>query len=343
MRKIPEDSLYEANGYASPAHHTEARCPEIAPNVLSLPRIDKKIPLVYAEPCDRKLLDLAKSMMTAGCEFEDVEYKPIHQIIHEGINQFIGDIVGDYISELYVEKWDGGKINLSFNFPLDQSPAFMCHDRLKSMQETGKGLVEYALSVLYHSPVPVLTPGDFMTLIEMIEWLGFQDESEYIAEMMSDGETSEEDIDCLRLENVLKVIPQWSLDACHSDPQEMRQKVQIKQLNNEDKKLLSLLDRLMKITQVEMTEAKEGRLYHGYNEFTAIMFMDDASEGGMYFHIIDNVYRGSMESSEHEDNSLFSLIIDPEEDAAKWITLIRQCREVMTLVHSILPLLGEKL
>lgn len=312
----------------------------ITPHVLSLPSIDPAIPLIYSEFCNSKLLGLGKSLMAAGCPLEDTENKTIQQIIHEGVNRFIGEIVGEHIAELSIEDDDGAMLTLAFNMPLDGSPSFLCGDQLNTMHNTGKGLVEYALSALYKSCIPVMTPGDCMNVIQMIEWLGAADEKEFFAEMM-DESVPEEDFDVLRLEDVLKVIPQWSLDACYADPKTLRGNVKVDRLDKEEKKLLAMLDQFVQLMVVDMADSKgKYLLCNGHNQFAAIMFMDDASRGGMYYQMLDHLFQQSMESSESEDNSLFMLCIDPHQEAHDWVELLRQCREAFSLIYRILPFLG---
>ncbi|MBU2750588.1 hypothetical protein HER14_06435 [Acidithiobacillus thiooxidans] len=333
---------------ACPTSPTQAETRSVTPaaHVLSLPSLSPEIPWIYSESCNAKILNLGKSLMEIGVKLEDSESQSIQEIVHTATEKFMDEIFGHHLDDLHIEENEGDDtLILTFSLPLEDAPTFVCHEKLQAMHQKANGLVEYALNTLYRSPISVMTPGDLMGVIEMVEWLGSDDETEYLLEMEADG-IPEEDVNVLRKTDVLQVIPQWTLDACYAKT-DLRIQVKEKSLNRQERELLKLLDQLSQMTPVKIP-SKPNRyekygLTQGYSQFAGIMLMDNGEPGGLCYQMLDHLYQRGMESGEAEDNAVFMLDITPQENVRDWVELLQDCSTILTLIHRILPFLGEKL
>lgn len=352
MRCLSEkDSVSkQETGYDTGRNYNPVSIP--AANVLTLPRISPEIPLVYADSCNAKVLDLGKALIENGVPLENTEAKTILQIIWEGLDHFVNEAFhgietpASFTFDVEDYSYNVNDIDnvMSFyvNANLDSVPCFVCKDKIEEMHRKGNGLIEFALCLLYKSPVSVMTPADFMYIVSCTEWMGFDDDTEYVEEMCADG-TNREDIDVLTMEDVLKVVPKWAIDASYMDIIDSRSNVVEGTLTQKEIHLLHLLDELHAVCKrILLTESKY-QINRGDHEYSAIMFMDDAETNGLYYHVIDQLYQSNMEGDQRY-LFLFELqMVNPCKNTKEWMSIIMDMGIAWRLINQILPLIGESI
>lgn len=364
MRKIPlatgesAASIRAADVRPFPDASASVLTPDLGHNPLSLPALHPDIPYRFDQTLRAPFLNLGKRLLRMGVEMHDDPDKDIAEIIETGMLQVLQQVceVPD-LPCLYVtmetksslmyqtEEIEEGYVGLTFALSLDEAPAYLMPAALYRLKQKNPALAWYFWSALEKAStlVPILTPSWFLSMVEHYEWMGFEDESEYMEEMYAQG-AEPEDIQVVKRKDVMLMLQPWTLRACASKPQTVRKHLHAETLDPKGTQLCKLLDACVSLsTEITATDIhREGHSLSGH-QFAVIPFMDSGERGGLFYQILDMAYRDGMENG--EDDFLFRVSLDPLQDEANdhVFTHIGRVAQLWKTIQRIFDLTGEPL
>lgn len=331
----------------------------IAPStILTIPDIDKLVPVRFTESCHSLYREFGKRLMELGT-LEDESTKTLPTIIREGWSHYVASLSDKPFSRLhfqvtvgkgdpytYGDSLDVEQLGLYFWCDLTDAPVSIVKDRLEGLRRRNPPLAWLVLSVLENAStlLPVMTPYWFVQLVEHTQWMGDADESLVISEYLADG-VNLDDINVLTREEVFKVLPHWASRACHAISSSLRRKVTRCPLNDADAGLLALVDQIQDLTQSMEAEQDFIRSHRSISgdSFAALLFFDDGNAGGLFYRILDDFYRNQAEGD--SETYLLRISFNPA-DSRETEQTLRVMRAIFRLaehMEDILTIIGDPL
>ncbi|MHB1642504.1 MAG: PRTRC system protein F [Acidithiobacillus sp.] len=352
MRTVFEVAEGTAGGACLPA------VPIAPATVLTIPDIDKRVPVRFTETCQALYREFGKRLMELGY-LEDESTKTLPTIIGEGWSRYVASLtdksftrlhfqvsVGEGDPYTYGDGLDDGQLGLYFWCDLTEAPVTIVKDRLESLRRRNPPLAWLVLSVLEDAStlLPIMTPDWFVQLVEHTQWMGDADESSVIAEYLAEDVNLDE-INVLTRDELFKVLPHWANRACHAVSGSVRRKVIRCLLNDADAGLLALVDQIQDLIQSLTTERAFIRNHHTISSysFAALLFFDDGNAGGLFYRILDDFYRNQSEGD--SETYLLRIAFNPA-DSRQTEQTLRVMRAIFRLaehLEDVLTIIGDPL
>lgn len=315
---------------------TAAMPPQIAASFLSLPKLGEEVVATYRNELDLDLLELGKRMLKNGIPLEDTPKKSLLKILEEGLQKALQPHYAEITHASMVVTANEHAAELTVFSEMDAAPSYYTRKKMDDLRSISPPLAWYFWNTMEYasSVIPLLTPNWFMAIVSYVEWMGSENEEEYILEMMSE-DIPEDEIDVIRLKDIeSRVVRPWELRASGIKSQNIYRVRQRVHVSDAYQPLLKDLDQLRDTVQRIHEHPAYGHLSSGQNHF-AIMPVLDGNDHGLWYRVIDNMYQNMMQG-DNEEEFLFQITIDltKGQDNAEWLDLLHQIGGLWTrLLH----------
>lgn len=274
--------------------------------VLTLPSLSKEIPTGFTKDTDNKILQFGMGLYEKGL-LVDEKKKSLHDIICDGVRKVLSyepKKISCGVAICFPDEYSETKANpddlcIDFYCPLEEMGIIKI-GKVADLRKRNPALAILILRKLTQVSwfLPVLTPVDFMELVERYEWMGEPDEESVIQQMVDDN-VQESEIDVVRMKDVYRYYPKWSIKACYNRSRFLWKRA-ISRANDEDQEILgalfaldaALMEIMQDTAEMDMAERNFSGMYTGF-----LTFMD-YNDNRLAQRILDEHYRVMMESGE---------------------------------------------
>lgn len=300
---------------------------ETASSFLSLPKLGDAA-VTYACDTDPGFLTFGKLMLNSGITMENDPKKDLLKIMQDGLKNHLQNHCNDDIEHalMTVTVQDGNGIHITAFSTMDAAPSYFVKEKIDAIRHISPPLAWYFWNTmdLVASVVPILTPSWFMAMVSHFEWMDGDNEQDYIEEMLADG-VPEDEINVIRCKDVEReAVPPWAQRACAAkNASRIRRRIHVDETYVP---FLAELDRFREMAQHIKRNPAFANYQTGYHHFAIMPVLDD-KEHGLWYQVMDDIYRYVMESGNDEEEYLFQLVINFAENnpviEEHWLDLLR--------------------
>lgn len=324
--------------------------------VLTIPDIGDMVPCVFTETCQPLYREFGKRLLEIGY-LEDETDKTLATIIQEGWSRYVAALsaktfsrlhfyvsVGQGDSFAYGDGLEDGQLGLHFWCDMTEAPPLAVKTRMENLRRRNPPLSWLVFSVLEKASLflPILTPSWFFGLVSHTQWMDEDDETGIMEEYLAEG-VDMEDVHVLTREALFKVLPPWAYRACYSNPERVRHKIARWPLDEQDTLLLSHLDDLhglLHTLEAEKDYLDSHKSISG-TTFASLLFFDDGDVGGLFYQVLDDVYRQGSEGD--SPSYLVRLAFNPEDprQTEQTLRVMRVIFRMAEILEEVLTLIGD--
>ena len=318
-----------------------------AASSILIPAIHKEVPYRYIDNEHPDLLELGKMMLRIGLPIENAEHKGVSAIITEAWDKQFDVLfkdAPDFASAIFRTGASGepyndfnigeGEIGLFIDLDLTCADGPRVRNKIDAIHKMNPVVAWYFWSVLQDISkfLPILTPINFLGIVEHSQWMGESDETGVIESYLEDGVPSDE-INVITLVDVMRTIRPWEIRACRANSISVRKRICMDAISDDLRVLVQELDAIHDIsTTLQNDEFAKKSLCTSWYQFAVTPVLDDRDHG-LWWQVMDDFYRGEMESD--GDRYLAKIVFDPRLTGLELVSTMRKLGHLWSQVRQL--------